>query len=96
MATICGIISHSGPNGEPLACAYAPGHEGVHSWATLPTFVAHTHEWHPIGFTPHPSSGGLMPTDGCMCGARRYPYSPEVPPTPGRELARRGEGGGRG
>lgn len=37
---ICGIISHSGPNGEPLACAYLEGHAGAHSWATLPTFVA--------------------------------------------------------
>lgn len=38
----------------------------------------HQHEWKPLGFTPHPGSGGLMPTDGCACGARRYPYSPEV------------------
>lgn len=36
---ICGVISHSGPNREPLACAYAPDHDGAHSWATLPTFV---------------------------------------------------------
>lgn len=35
---ICGVISHSGPNGEPLACAYEPGHKGPHSWSTLPTF----------------------------------------------------------
>lgn len=38
-AEICGIISYSGPNGEPLACAYAPGHDGAHSWGTLPTYV---------------------------------------------------------
>lgn len=36
---ICGTISHSGPHGEPLACAYPPNHDGDHSWATLPTFV---------------------------------------------------------
>jgi len=36
---ICGIISHSGPQGEPLACAYLPGHEGIHSWGTLPTWT---------------------------------------------------------
>ena len=37
---LCGIISMSGPNREPLACAYQPGHDGAHSWATLPTFVS--------------------------------------------------------
>lgn len=37
---MCGIVSRAGPNGEPLACAYPPGHEGDHSWATLPTFVS--------------------------------------------------------
>jgi hypothetical protein len=36
---LCAIISMSGTNGEPLACAYEKGHEGAHSWATLPTFV---------------------------------------------------------
>lgn len=46
---------------------------------TLPPWDgAHRHDWQPVGFTPHPRSGGLMPTDGCACGARRYPYSPEV------------------
>lgn len=35
---ICGIISNSGPNQEPLACGYKFGHKDVHSWATLPTF----------------------------------------------------------
>jgi hypothetical protein len=35
---ICAILSNSGPNGEPLACGYAPGHDGPHSWSTLPTF----------------------------------------------------------
>lgn len=35
---ICGIISFSGINMNPLACAFQPEHEGVHSWATLPTF----------------------------------------------------------
>jgi hypothetical protein len=36
---ICGVISNSGPNAEPLACAYPPGHTGDHSWASLPTFA---------------------------------------------------------
>lgn len=36
-----------------------------------------THQWKPDGFTPHPVSGGLMPTDRCACGAIRHPYSPE-------------------
>ncbi len=35
---ICGVVSHSGPNGEPLACGYPADHEGTHSWADLPTF----------------------------------------------------------
>ncbi len=35
---ICMVVSYSGPNGEPLACGYPPHHEGVHSWATLPTW----------------------------------------------------------
>jgi hypothetical protein len=35
---MCCVVSHSGPNGEPLACGYARGHQGAHSWATLPTF----------------------------------------------------------
>lgn len=35
---ICGIVSNSGPYQEPLACGYPPGHEGHHSWATLPTW----------------------------------------------------------
>ena len=34
---LCCVVSNSGPNGEPLACAYAPGHQGIHSWGTLPT-----------------------------------------------------------
>jgi hypothetical protein len=38
---ICGIVSESGPNGEPLACGYQHGHEGKHAWATLPTFQLH-------------------------------------------------------
>lgn len=35
---ICGVISMSGLNMAPLACAFKPEHEGDHSWATLPTF----------------------------------------------------------
>lgn len=37
---ICGTVCAAGPNLEPLACAYKKGHEGNHSWATLPTFLA--------------------------------------------------------
>lgn len=38
-ALICGVVCPCGPNGEPLACAFPPGHEPrEHSWATLPTF----------------------------------------------------------
>ncbi len=43
---MCGCVSMSGPNREPLACAYPPGHDGDHSWATLPTFV----DGEPIGY----------------------------------------------
>lgn len=37
--SICGVIApNQGPNGEPLACAYWPGHLPVeHSWAWVPT-----------------------------------------------------------
>ena len=37
--SFCGVVSASGPNGEPLACGYEPGHDGPHSWASQPTFV---------------------------------------------------------
>jgi hypothetical protein len=33
---ICAAIALAGPNGEPVACAYEPGHTDPHSWATLP------------------------------------------------------------
>jgi hypothetical protein len=36
---ICGVVSHSGAKGEPLACGFPFGHSGAHAWATLPTFV---------------------------------------------------------
>jgi hypothetical protein len=36
---ICGIVSESGPNREPLACGYKKGHVGAHAWYSLPTFV---------------------------------------------------------
>lgn len=35
----CGLVSNSGPNGEPLGCGYQNHHSGPHSWATLPTFT---------------------------------------------------------
>lgn len=41
---ICGVVSHSGPGGEPLACGYTPSHTGQHSWASLPTFPTLTPE----------------------------------------------------
>jgi hypothetical protein len=36
---LCGVMSASGAEGEMLACAFPPGHEGWHSWGTLPTFI---------------------------------------------------------
>lgn len=36
---LCAIISYSGPNGEPLACGYRPGHDGTHAWGSLPTYA---------------------------------------------------------
>lgn len=41
MSRICGVVApNSGPNGEPLACAWDPDHlpESPHSWASLPTW----------------------------------------------------------
>lgn len=35
---ICGVVSFSGPRGEPLACGFVPGHEGDHAWASQPTW----------------------------------------------------------
>lgn len=37
--SLCVCISNSGPNREPLACGYPAGHDGPHSWGTLPTFT---------------------------------------------------------
>lgn len=54
-AFMCGIVSMSGPNREPLACAYPPGHDGDHSWATLPTFV-------PGNLGHIESAGEILPT----------------------------------
>lgn len=42
VAKICGIVSNSGPNGEPLACGYAAGHKDNHAWADLPTYAVLT------------------------------------------------------
>lgn len=52
----------------------------AHSASTPPAGAqGHQHDWRPAGFTRHPTSGGWMPTDQCrVCGAERYPYSPEV------------------
>lgn len=35
---ICGVVSFSGPIGEPLACGFVPDHEGDHAWASQPTW----------------------------------------------------------
>jgi hypothetical protein len=48
MTTICGVVCNCGPNLEPLACGYKPGHVGPHAWATLPTFTS------PPGPEPRP------------------------------------------
>lgn len=37
---MCAITSLSGALGEPLGCGFKQGHEGPHSWASLPTFLA--------------------------------------------------------
>src|SRR5262249_10224645 len=37
---ICGVICPCGPKGEPIACGFLPDHDGPHSWARLPTFLA--------------------------------------------------------
>lgn len=37
---LCGVVCNCGPNGEPIACGYADGHDGAHSWASLPTYEA--------------------------------------------------------
>ena len=47
---ICGVICAAGPNGEPLACAYDRDHEGVHSWASLPTFERETFCLEPVSW----------------------------------------------
>jgi hypothetical protein len=47
---ICGMVSLSGPNGEPLACGFRHVHDGEHSWATLPTFIARREQ--PMSETP--------------------------------------------
>lgn len=39
---ICGMVSQSGPNLEPLACGWKAGHTGKHAWSSLPSFVRAT------------------------------------------------------
>lgn len=74
MTNICGIICNCGPNGEPLACGYLPGHEGPHAWATLPTW---------------PQGGGVRCLICGAEHDGTYPYRPEPGKwghrTPGRE-----------
>lgn len=35
---ICGIVIYSSWH-DPVACAFKPGHEGNHSWASIPQFA---------------------------------------------------------
>jgi hypothetical protein len=35
LASVCGVVIHSSWH-EPVACAYRPGHDGDHSWASIP------------------------------------------------------------
>lgn len=51
---ICGVVSQSGPNGEPLACGYVLGHDGPHAWSTLPTFPVAE----PVEEAPKPEDDG--------------------------------------
>lgn len=37
-AEICGVVVASSWH-APIACAYERGHEGDHSWATIPQFA---------------------------------------------------------
>ena len=35
--SLCGVVIHSSWH-EPVACAFRPGHQGDHSWASIPCF----------------------------------------------------------
>jgi hypothetical protein len=37
-APICGVVVRSSWH-LPVACAFEPGHEGNHSWASIPQFA---------------------------------------------------------
>lgn len=86
-AFMCGIVSMSGPNGEPLACAYPPNHDGDHSWATLPTFV----DGEPVGYTPSnraaPLPESLIQQSGGSVVARSVVSSLRVDPAALADLA---------
>jgi hypothetical protein len=64
--TICAVICDCGPNGEPLACAYAPEHDGVHSWASIPTWTKRWRITHFPSTEPKKFSSSIEgpPTDG--------------------------------
>jgi hypothetical protein len=36
---MCMVVSQSGFLGELIGCGFKLGHEGAHSWASLPTFL---------------------------------------------------------
>jgi hypothetical protein len=84
---VAALISVLGPEGREYV-QFTEGENAARVEAVRALWVAqeqyqgtnHAHEWKPAGFTPHPRSGGLMPTDRCTCGAVRYPYSPDVTP----------------
>lgn len=37
---LCYVLWPGGPNGEQLACGFRRGHDGVHSWAWVPSVIA--------------------------------------------------------
>ena len=84
---VAALISVLGPEGREFV-QFTEGEQSSRVEAVQALWVAqeqyqgteHTHDWKPAGFTPHPKSGGMMPTDRCACGAVRYPYSPDVTP----------------
>ena len=36
---VCGALCPAGPNGEMLGCGFKYGHDGIHAWGFLPTWV---------------------------------------------------------
>jgi hypothetical protein len=74
---ICGITSQSGPNLEPLACGYKRGHDGAHSWSTLPTWAETAEVWRCDADPDHwhaVSEVFWQPSDPDMEGVERTPF----------------------